>query len=344
MIATTQVPFVRGGAEMLAESLVTALLEAGHDAEIVSVPFKWYPPDKILDHMLACRLLKLEDTGARADRMIALKFPAYLIAHPDKVMWLLHQHRTAYDAWDSPIGDLIDAPEGHAVRQAIRAADDNIIPEFKAIYTLSQTVSDRLYRFNGIASTPLQHPPPGAERFGPGAYGDYVLMPSRINGAKRQLLMVEALALTRHPVRAVFVGGADAPEYEAKLRRLCDKAQLNDRVQWLGAVPEAQKLALYAGCTAVGFVPIDEDYGYVTLEAMLSHKAVITCTDSGGPLAFVADRQTGLVVAPDPAAIAEALDALWADRAYAMRLGKAAYENYQALQFNWSSVVTRLLA
>ena len=35
------------------------------------------------------------------------------------------------------------------------------------------------------------------------------------------------------------------------------------------------------------FPPLDEDYGYVTLEAMLAAKPVITCTDSGGPLEFV---------------------------------------------------------
>jgi glycosyltransferase involved in cell wall biosynthesis len=345
VIATTQVPFVRGGAEMLAESLAGALREAGHAAEIVSIPFKWYPQERILDHMLACRMLKLEDAGSRnVDLMIGLKFPAYLIPHPNKVMWLLHQHRTAYDAWDSPIGDLIDLPEGHAVREAIQTADDNIIPEFKAVYTLSKTVSDRLYRFNGISSTPLQHPPPGAERFGPGAYGDYVLVPSRITAAKRQLLIVEALALTRQPVRAVFMGGADAPDYEVVLHRRYRQLKLGDRVQWLGVVPEAQKLALYAGCTAVAFVPIDEDYGYVTLEAMLSHKPVMTCTDSGGPLEFVTDGQTGRVVEPEPAAIAEALDQLWADRAYAARLGEAGYDSYQARHFNWSSVVMRLLA
>ncbi len=345
MITTTQVPFVRGGAEMLAENLALALREAGHEAEIVSVPFKWYPPEKILDHMLACQLLKLEEVcGTRVDRMIALKFPAYLIPHPNKVLWLLHQHRTAYDAWDSPLGDLIHTGEGQAVRAAIQAADGQAIPEFAAIYTLSRTVSDRLLRFNGIASTPLAHPPPGAEQFYPGEYGDYILVPSRMNAAKRQILILQALRLTKQPVRAVFVGGADAPDYEAQLHRLCAEGHLRGRVEWLGAVPEAAKRALYAGCAAVAFVPIDEDYGYVTLEAMLSHKAVVTCTDSGGPLEFVGHGQTGLVVAPEAGAIAEALDALWRDRAYAARLGHAGYESYQARGFNWASVVTRLLA
>ncbi|HZT81915.1 MAG TPA: hypothetical protein VFA26_16940, partial [Gemmataceae bacterium] len=83
VIATVQVPFVRGGAEILADGLRDALRAAGHQAEIVAVPFKWYPPERILDHMLACRLLDLTETcGAGIDRVIGLKFPAYFVNHP----------------------------------------------------------------------------------------------------------------------------------------------------------------------------------------------------------------------------------------------------------------------
>ena len=107
VIATVQVPFVRGGAEILADQLLNALRSEGHEAEIVAVPFKWYPAERILDHMLACRLLDVtESTGTPIDRLIGLKFPAYFMPHPHKVLWLLHQHRTAYDLWDHPLSDL----------------------------------------------------------------------------------------------------------------------------------------------------------------------------------------------------------------------------------------------
>lgn len=344
-IVTTQVPFVRGGAEMLSESLQTALVEAGHLAEIVTVPFKWYPGERILDHMLACSLMQIEEScGIRIDRMIGLKFPAYLMPHPDKVLWLLHQYRAAYDTWDSPVGDLINMPEGVAVREAIRAADTSHIRQCQSVFTLSATVSQRLQQFNGIASTPLHHPPPGAHRLRPGSCGDYVLVPSRIDESKRQHLVVEALALTRHPVRAVFVGAGNSPGYENALRRRCLESDLEGRVEWLGAVSEARKIELYSGALAVAFVPIDEDYGYVTLEAMLSAKPVLTCTDSGGPLEFITDGETGLVQLPEPALLAEALDRLWEDRDRAVRLGRAARADYQARGLDWSHVVTSLLA
>src|SRR5215218_7753942 len=105
LITTVQVPFIRGGAEILAEGLRDALRSEGHQPEIVAIPFKWYPPERILDHMLAGRLLDLTETsGVCVDRVIGLKFPAYLVNHPNKVIWLLHQHRTAYELWDSPMG------------------------------------------------------------------------------------------------------------------------------------------------------------------------------------------------------------------------------------------------
>ena len=83
VIATVQVPFVRGGAEVLAEGLREVLHAQGHEAEIVTMPFKWYPPERILDQVLICRLLDLtESCGTAVDRVIGLKFPAYLIPHP----------------------------------------------------------------------------------------------------------------------------------------------------------------------------------------------------------------------------------------------------------------------
>src|ERR1700730_9971332 len=122
LIATTQVPFIRGGAEAHAEGLRDAFLAEGHDAEIVAIPFKWYPPELILDHMLACRLLDLtEVAGTPVDVLVGLKFPAYLVHHPNKILWILHQHRTAYELWEHPLGDLIYSPNGVQVRDAIRA-------------------------------------------------------------------------------------------------------------------------------------------------------------------------------------------------------------------------------
>ncbi len=344
-LATVQVPFVRGGAESLAESLQAALEHAGHEAEIVSIPFKWYGEQTLSDAMLAARLIQVEDeAGPRIDRLIGLKFPAYYMRHRSKRAWLLHQHRSAYELWESPISDLAHMPGGAHLRSAIHAADNALLAECQPIYTISRGVSERLRRFNGLVSEPLYHPPPGVEHLRPGDYGDYILFPSRLNEGKRQSLVLDALSLTREPVRVCFMGAADAPDYERRLRARCSALCLDERVQWRGRVSEAEKLALYAGCLAVVFPPLDEDYGYVTLEAMVCSKAVLTTADAGGPLDFIADGENGLVCPPQPAAMAAALDRVWGDRAQARAWGQAARACYADMRLSWTHVVRHLLA
>jgi len=345
IIATTQVPFVRGGAEMHAKGLQDALLAEGHEAEIVAIPFKWYPPERILDHILACRLLDLsESNGAPVDRVIGFKFPAYYVSHPHKVLWILHQHRTAYDLWAHPLGDLIHFPNGAQIRETIRQADQKLIPEAKAIFTNSKRVSERLKKYNGIDSTPLYHPPPHAEQFYCAEADDYFFCPSRLCPIKRQALVLEALAHTRQPVRMLFAGGPDEPPYLEELKRSARKLGVERRVQWLGVISEEEKLRLYARAKGVLFTPVDEDYGYVTLEAMLASKPVITCTDSGGTLEFVRNEKTGLIAEPNPEALGAAMDTLWENGEQAKAWGLAGRANYARLNISWSRVVQKLLS
>jgi glycosyltransferase involved in cell wall biosynthesis len=345
LIATTHVPFIRGGAEAHAEGLRDALLAAGHAAEIVAVPFKWYPPEKIMEHMLACRLLDLtEVAGMPVDLLIGLKFPAYLIPHPRKVLWILHQFRTAYELWDHPLGDLIFSPNGQEVRDAIREADRQIIGGAKALFANSRNVAARLQEYCGIDSTPLYHPPPHAEKFFSAAPEDYFFFPSRLCLPKRQALVLQALAQTSQPVRIRFAGTPDNPSYATELKKLARKLRVDDRVEWLGQVSEDAKRDLYARARAVVYPPIDEDYGYVTLEAMLASKPVITCTDSGGPLEFVGAQETGLITEPTAEALAAAMDQLWANSSQAVAMGVAARAHYDGLGISWAEVVRKLLA
>ncbi|MGA2592371.1 MAG: glycosyltransferase family 4 protein [Bryobacteraceae bacterium] len=345
VVATSSVPFIRGGAEILADNLRDALSAAGHEAELVSIPFKHYPPERIPEHILACRLVDLTETcGVRIDRVIGLKFPAYLIPHPNKVIWLLHQHRTAYELWSHPrAGDLIQGPDGPVIRDAIRQADRELIPEAKAIYTLSENVSGRLRRYSGIDSKPLYNPPAHERLFYCGPAGDYLFFPSRITGVKRQWLAIRALAQCRERVRIRFAGDPDNPMQQEECVNIARELKLSDRIAWLGMVSEEQKRDLYAKCRGVIFPPVDEDYGYVTLEAMLSSKPVITCADSGGPLEFVMDHQTGLVAHPTPESLAQAMDALWADRRSAAAMGEAGRARYRDLNISWPNVVEKLL-
>src|ERR1700738_2185291 len=139
-LANTHVPFVRGGAALLAESLHRELVSHGHEVEPLKIPFNGYPSDKLRDSMLAGSLLNLDKIGGHPiDLVIGLKFPAYLAPHPNKVFWLIHQHRQAYDHWDQGISDLLHQPKGRQLRSAIHDADREAFSD-RRMFTISQTV------------------------------------------------------------------------------------------------------------------------------------------------------------------------------------------------------------
>jgi glycosyltransferase involved in cell wall biosynthesis len=340
-----QTAFVRGGAETHTNALVRALNEVGHEAEVVSVAGKWYPATEIVHQMAVWRSIDLtESNGLPIDMVIALKFPAYLVKHERKVVWLIHQHRSAYELWDHPVyADLSKQDEGPAVRDMIWQADRIALGEAKRVFTNSINVRDRLYNSTGLPSEALYHPSPLTEtllRTDPRELGDSIVFPSRLEGLKRQTLVVDAMKHTRSGVRLVLVGsGPDEPA----LRREISRAGLSSKVSIEVAVPDERLVDLYVNSLGVYYGPYDEDYGYVTLEAMAAKRPVVTLTDAGGPLEFVADGATGLVAHPDPTEIAAAFDRLYKDRALAKRLGDAGSDKLAASMPTWPEIVARLV-
>ena len=342
LICTTQVPFTRGGAESHVAGLQRALIEAGHQAETVALPFKWYPPTEIMRSAMAWRMLDLSAANGRSiDLVVGMKFPAYLVAHPNKVLWILHQHRSAYNLWGSPFDDLSTYPEGPRMREWIKHCDEKFIPEAKKVFANSRTVAARLKQYNNLDSEVLYHPPPLHDRLRAGEPHDYIFYPSRLEPQKRQELLIEAMKYVRAPVKAVFAGSAgDAKHYESLIKQ----HGVSDRVCLRGFVPDDELIDLYANALAIAYFPFDEDYGYVTLQGMLAAKPVIVPTDGGGATEFVEDGVTGSIVGPDPPAIAETIDQLHADRERACRLGAQARDKIAAANLSWSNVVEKILS
>lgn len=184
----------------------------------------------------------------------------------------------------------------------------------------------------------MYHPPENALLFYKCPSADYLFFPGPMNAVSRQWLAIQALSQCRERVRICFAG-----EPGGRTRQAVRKYKLSDRIEWLGRVSEDRKRDLYAQCLGVLFPPLDVDYGYVTLEAMLSSKPVITCADSGGTLEFVLDRQTGVVAHPTPESLAEAMDTLWADRRCGAAMGEAGRARYRDLHISWANVVEKLL-
>ena len=342
-VLTTQCPFVIGGAELHAANLVRELNARGHRAEIVSLP-SIGTRQYILDEMLAARALDVSNfAGTKIDLAIGLKFPAYLMRHPRKVFWILHQYRYAYDLWDNGVSDLLEDDFGKVIRDAIADADTVEIGAAERVFANSRNVADRLMRYNGVPSTPLYHPPPLAGQLKPGAFGDYFYFPSRLSSLKRQGFVLEALALARRDVRVVFSGAGDNIRNEIELREKAERLGVADRVEWRGFVSPQEMIDLYAGARGVIFPPLDEDLGYITLEAMLAEKPVVTLTDAGEPAALVRDGLEGLVTKPDPEAFARALERLSTDTELARAMGQAGRARYRDLDVSWDRAIDSLL-
>jgi glycosyltransferase involved in cell wall biosynthesis len=292
--------------------------------------------------MLAWRMLDLSTAnGQPVDMVVALKFPAYLVRHPNKVIWLTHQHRQAYDLKGTEYGDLGTGDEPARVREAIADADTRLITEARRIYTISKMVAERLRKFNGIGAEPLYHPAPNAASMRCEGYGDYIFYPSRFDRLKRQELLLEAMAQVQSDARCVVAGAG--PD-ESRLRDLIARRGLQKRVELLGFRSAHELAELYARALAVYFGPFGEDYGYVTLEAFGSRKAVLTLSDSGAPLEFVRDGVNGFVLPPEPRAIARQIDQLFERRQMAEALGQRGFDTIRALELGWDKVVRKLLS
>jgi glycosyltransferase involved in cell wall biosynthesis len=344
-IVNTQVLFVRGGAEYLAETLAHQIREMGHEAEIINIPFRWYPAEMIPRHMLAARLLKI-DAGITPDLMIGLKFPSYLVPFPNKKLWLLHQHRQAYELWDTPYADIPDTPEGRAIRQMIIKADNLYLSEATEIYTNSKIVAGRLERFNGISAKAVLYPPLlQPEIYHAGEFGNYFFYPSRMTSGKRQELAIQAMRYVKSNFKLVLAGKPDGETYGKHLNSLIERYRLQDRVVMLGYISDEEKARWMAGACAALYIPFDEDsYGYVTLEAFHSYKPVITLTDSGGTDEVIEHEWNGLILQPEAKALAEGMEKLWSDRKRTQEMGEAAYQTLSKHHIRWENVLDNLLS
>ena len=341
LVVNNAAPFIRGGAEELADNLVRRLnATPGVQSELLRIPFKWDPDERLIDEMLICRGLKLYNV----DRVIGLKFPAYLIPHHDKVLWLLHQFRQAYDLYEEGRGYLGDA-RGAVIRGAIKAADDRCFAECKAVHVNSPVTQARMKKFNGAQSTVLYPPLNDAELFTGGEDEGYIFAGGRVSPGKRQHLLIEAMAHVRTPVKLVIGGPPESDVYADRLRALIEQLDLSDRVELrLGFHPRADIARWVNGARACVYIPYDEDsLGYVTMEAVAAGKPVLTTLDAGGLLELVA-AETGAVTAPEPEAIGEGLEHLVSDPARARSLGEAAQALWLSKGIDWKDTIAALLA
>lgn len=341
LVVNNMAPFVWGGAEELARNLLIHLAAAGHEAELLRIPFQWEPATVIPSQMMMVRALELWNV----DHVIALKFPAYLIRHRSKSLWLIHQYRQAYDLFDIGHTNLPAGEVGAGLREMIQVADEQSFAECRSIHTISPVISERLLQYHGRGALPLRAPLNDPESFPGGEFGDYVFVGGRVNGMKRQHLMIEALAQTDHGMGLVVAGPPDGPDDARRLVEAVARLGLEDRVRLeLTLLPRERYAAYVNNAAAVAYLPFMEDsMGYVAMEGACAGKPLITTSDSGGVLDLVSDGETGWVAQPDATSLADVLRRVFADPGTAKGYGAAAQRRWNAMGITWERTVQALL-
>ena len=340
-VVTSSPPFVEGGHLVIARALVRALNDRGHQSELIVTPSNRF--GRQASAYMANWMTDVGRTGAgeRVDQVISTRYPSYAVRHERHVCWLNHPMREYYDLWGSWSATL--SPQGRMkerVRRAlIHAADTYLFKHnVTALFAQSKTVQSRLERWNSVTSEVL-YPPPPHRHYHCAGYGDFLFAYSRLAPLKRLGLVIDALATPAAAgVRCVIAGdGEERAALEARARQL----GLDGRVSFVGHITDDELTTYLATCRAVVFVPKDEDYGMVTVEAFASGKAVITASDSGAPVELVTSGVNGEVVAPSPESIGRALGELAEDRALAEKLGQAAAK--RASGITWDAAVATLV-
>lgn len=268
--------------------------------------------------------------------VIGTKFPSYGIEHKNKVTWLVHQFRQVYDLLGTQYSNYDYSPESLSIKELVSRYDYNSLSASKRIYTIAQNTTDRLAKYNKIDSEVLYHPPKHIGSYYTNNFENYILSVGRLDKLKRVDILIESLKSTNPNVKCIIAG--QGPERE-NLQRLVAKLGLSDRVEFLGFVEDKQLLDLYANCLAVYFAPYDEDYGYITLEAFLSSKPVITLGDTGGVLEFVKDDINGYV-SSNSSQISMKIDYLYHNKEIAKEFGNTGYESIKHI--SWDHVIDRL--
>jgi glycosyltransferase involved in cell wall biosynthesis len=338
-VCAPQVPFERGGTEILVETLTEELRRREHDVELVKVPFKWYPGPRPLREALVWRLLDFEEAQGRPiDLVIATKFPSYAVRHPNKVVWLVHQFRQAYDLDRTELGQFGEGAFDRATVRAIQRLDREMLGEARRLFAISRNVADRLRNSTGLDAEVLLPPPQQLDYRTSDGPGKFILSVGRLDRSKRVDLLLEAAAIDSS--LEVVVAG-EGPDRE-RLEQVSAQRGLDGRVSFAGRVAESELVDLYADCLAVFYAPIDEDLGLVPYEAFLSEKPVVTTQDAGGPLEVVVEGENGIVCEPLPAAVASACAWLAANPEEARARGRAGKRTAEGI--TWDAVVERLLS
>lgn len=340
-VITSDVPFVKGGHLIIAQSTVKALQDYGHEADLILTPQNRFGSQ--LRAYLATRLIDFEEDGLgrKIDQIISFRFPSFAAKHSCHVCWLNHRMREYYDLWEMLLSQLHFKGK---IKENIRRRIIHFLDTFllkhnvSRLWAQSKTIQQRLKKWGKIQAEVLYPPPPQRDYY-THSYQNFILAISRLHKLKRLDLLIEAFKYIKNKeLKAVIIG--QGPE-ENNLKQKIKMNALEKRIDLLGKADEKTILANYAQCRAVFFAPLREDYGLVTAEAFACRKPVVTTSDAGGPTELVKNKENGFIVENKPEIIAEKFDLLAEDKDLAEAMGLKAYHFIS--QLSWDKTVEKLI-
>ena len=337
IVAPHPIPFQLGGIEKLTEGLNKAFNElSDHSAEIVKLPVDERTFLRTAKAYSSFRNLNLD----HFDLIISLKYPAWMVRHRNHVCYMTHRLRGVYDCFPGKVDTIRYIKElpkasrlgGVYMRKYIHNRDNKAltIENITDFFCISETVKQRQEYFPAGSEPKVIYPPTALEglRSEP---GQYLFTVSRLDQPKRIDLIIEAFKRVKGEIELRIAGDGSMKD------GLEEMAASDHRIKFLGFLSDKDLVEQYASSIAVVFVPQQEDFGLITVEAMKSKKPVITCRDSGGPVELVENEKSGFIVEPDVDQLANAMQKLIDNKEYAANLGEAAFDKVRSI--NWQNTV-----
>lgn len=376
IVAPSPVPFTIGGVENLLWGLCNWMNQnTEHQVELIKLPSRELDFWSLIETYRNFYNLDLN----YFDMVISTKYPAWMVRHNNHVCYLQHRLRGLYDtchvtqktkrgckkvdfildymannpevdSLDKFFDMLYDLKKNHAgvpaeyfdfpapfIRDIIHYLDNNALTNhrIKKFLCISETVKNRKEYFPPNSQVVAVHHPSNLKNYTFGEY-KHIFMVSRLDDPKRIDLLIQAMRYVKADIKLYIAGTGPAEE------QLKAMAAGDNRIVFLGFVKDAEVEQYYKDSIVVPYFPYYEDYGLITIEAMMHKKPVITTVDSGGPTEFVKNMETGFVVRPDPKEIAEKIDYFASDPTEAERMGQNAYA--LAKKITWQNVVDAMLS
>jgi glycogen synthase len=174
------------------------------------------------------------------------------------------------------------------------------------------------------------------------AYGiedDYILFVGRTSRQKGMVHLIDAMRDVDPGVRLVCC--TSAPDTPAVEEEIGAKVVAEPRCLWINTLlREEQYIELYSNATLFACPSVYEPFGIINLEAMACERPVVASA-VGGIREVVVPETTGLLVPPaDPRALAQAINRVLRDRAWAKSLGLAGRRRAEE-HFSWASVAEK---